>query len=265
MNETNGTGPVKQEKKRLGALNILGIVLCVIMVPILIVNCTMLIKSAVNKDEVASVFSISPMIVLSDSMHPIIKSGDVIIIRQVEPGDVKEGDIISFFDPDSSGSSVVTHRVIEIHEDANGKRTFRTAGDANNKYDKATGELLEYTFDTPLPEENVIGVYLFRIALAGNVAMFMQSTWGMIICIGVPLVLFVGLELLRRRKHEKKRNDETAQLLAELEALKKAQAERNAQETPEVTPEIPETPPDPPDTTTETAPEETTPPQDENT
>ena len=34
------------------ALTIIGIVMCVILVPILIVNCTLLVKSFINKDEV---------------------------------------------------------------------------------------------------------------------------------------------------------------------------------------------------------------------
>ncbi|MFR9099254.1 MAG: hypothetical protein ACLVI9_05655 [Anaerostipes hadrus] len=40
-------------------LTTLGIVLCIILIPILIINCTLIIKSYTNKDEVPSVGVIS--------------------------------------------------------------------------------------------------------------------------------------------------------------------------------------------------------------
>ena len=58
-------------------LTIVGIVLCVILVPMLIVNCTLIIKSFVNKDEVPNIGGLMPLIVLTDSMYPDIKSGDI--------------------------------------------------------------------------------------------------------------------------------------------------------------------------------------------
>ena len=120
--------------------------------------------------------------------------------------------MIAFFDPDSTGSSVLTHRVVEVlHE--GGALSFRTKGDANNGED-----------DTPAPAENLVGVYQSKIDGAGNVAMFLQSTPGLIVCIGVPLVLLVGFELLRRRNYEKSKNDDTQALLKELEELRAKQA-----------------------------------------
>ena len=58
--------------------SIIGIVLCIILIPILIINITLIIKSNIGKDEVPSVGGYFPMIVLTDSMNPDIKSGDLI-------------------------------------------------------------------------------------------------------------------------------------------------------------------------------------------
>ena len=80
-------------------LTVVGTVLCVILVPILIINITLIIKSFTNKDEVPSVGGIFPLIVLTDSMYPEIESGDLIINKTIDPEDVKNGDVISFFDP----------------------------------------------------------------------------------------------------------------------------------------------------------------------
>ena len=208
--EDESAKPEKSDK----AWTIVGIVLCVILIPILIVNYTMIIKGLLNKDRVPTFLGYCPMIVLTDSMHPFIDSGDLIIDKTVKPEDVKLEDVISFFDPDGNGTSVVTHRVVEILTE-NGKLSFRTKGDFNNTADT-----------TPVPAENLVGRYQFRIPGMGNVAMFLQTTPGLIICIGVPVVLLVGYDVIRRKRYEKASADDTQALLAELEELRAEQAAR---------------------------------------
>ena len=196
-------------------LTIVGTVLCIILIPILLINITLIAKSYINKDEVPSIGGTFPLIVLTDSMYPDIKSGDLIICNTAEAEDVKVNDVISFFDPAGNGTSIVTHRVIEIVEE-DGKILFRTRGDNNNTEDK---ELV--------PAENLVGVYKMRIAGAGHIAMFMQSTAGLIVCVVLPIILLVGYDLIRRRIYEKSKKEDTDALLAELEALR---AEKAAKE-----------------------------------
>lgn len=207
-----------KEKKSLPhkLLTILGVLLCVVLIPILIINCTLIIKSYTNKDAVPSFGSYLPMIVLTDSMYPEIKSGDLIICKQVDAEDVQVGDVISFFDPAGNGSSVVTHQVVEINDGADG-RSFVTRGIANNADDAV-----------PVPAENLVGAYQTRIPGAGNAAMFMQTTQGLILCVVLPIVLLVAYDVIRRRLYEKSKKEDTAALLAELEALR-AEKEKNSQ------------------------------------
>lgn len=208
-----------------------GIALCVILVPILIINCTLLIKGWTNKDEVPSLLGYAPMIVLTDSMaggnDDSFYGGDLIFIQTVKAEDVKTGDVISFFDPAGNGSTITSHRVIEIiNED--GKISFKTQGDNNNSEDKV-----------PVPAENLVGTYTgFRIAGAGRVAMFMQTTWGLIICVVLPIVLLIGWDAVRRARYNKKHEEDKDALLAELEELRaekamkeKAEADSNHETT----------------------------------
>ena len=202
----------KTADKAQKALTIVGIVLCVILIPILLINCTLIVKSFINKDEVPRIGKTMPLIVLTDSMYPEIKSGDVIVCREVDPEDIEVGDVISFYDPAGNGTSVVTHKVIEIVEE-DGERLFRTRGTNNNTDDRL-----------PVHEDKVIAEYTgTRIPAAGNIAIFMQSTAGLIVCVIVPIVLFVGYDILRRRLYEKNKADDVEALKAELEALKKMQ------------------------------------------
>lgn len=195
-------------------LTIAGTVLCIILIPILLINVTLIAKSYINKDEVPSIGGAFPLIVLTDSMYPEIESGDLIICRTAEADEIEVNDIISFFDPAGNGTSIVTHRVIEIVEE-DGEISFRTCGDNNNAEDK---ELV--------PAENLVGVYKMRIAGAGYIAMFMQSTAGLIICVLLPIILLVGYDIIRRRIHEKNNKQDTDALLAELEALRAEKAEK---------------------------------------
>lgn len=215
------TTPKEPSEKLHKILTIVGIVMCVILVPILIVNCTLIVKSFIHKDKVPDFGGVLPLIVLTDSMYPEIRSGDIILCRTAEAEDIQEGDVISFFDPADKGTAVVTHKVIEVlHE--GGELTFRTQGINNNTADKIA-----------VPAQNLVGKYTgIRFAGVGHVALFMQTTAGFVVCVFVPLIALVGYDLLRRRAYEKSKSDDMAALMAELEALKaeKAKSENSGNE-----------------------------------
>jgi signal peptidase len=198
----------KEHSIRHRAGNIIGFAVSLVLLPVLIINMTLIAKSYINTDEVPSVGGYLPLIVLTDSMYPNIQSGDLIICRTADPETVEVGDVISFFDPTGEGTGVVTHRVKSIVSE-DGVLAFRTQGDANNMEDDAT-----------VPAENFVGIYRSRIAGAGNVAMFMQTSTGLILCVILPLVLLVGYDILRRRAYEHKRKKDTDALLRELEELR---------------------------------------------
>ena len=197
------------------AMTVLGAILCVILIPILIINCTLIIKSFTNSDKVPDMAGYFPMIVLTDSMYPGIQSGDLILCHTEDPEDVKVGDVISFFDPDGNGSSVVTHRVQEITTDENGGLAWITKGDANNAVDRSA-----------VPAGDLVGIYIRRFAGLGRTAMFMQTTQGLIICVVCPILLLLLYDMVRRRIYEKSRKDDRDALMAELEALRAEKEEK---------------------------------------
>ena len=202
-------------------LTVLGIILCVILVPILVVNVTMIVKSYTNPDEYPSFAGYNLMIVLSPSMENTIMTGDLILVKNADAQDIKgessagaqDGDIISFFDPDSSKQSVLTHRCKTV-QDTDGTISFITKGDNNMSEDL-----------TPCPAENLIGKYITRIPGAGNVAMWLQTTPGLIVCVAVPIVLLVAYDLIMKKRYDKSKKKDTDALLAELESLRAQQAD----------------------------------------
>lgn len=219
----------KKEKSsgRSKAFTIIGIVMCVILVPILVINVIMIIQGLTNPGKVPGVFGYSPMMVMSPSMEPAIYEGDLIVINSVDPNEIKEDDVISFYTPKryrgSNEYEITTHRCIKVIENADGTRTFYTRGD-NNYEDDPWNET------EPVTSSDLVGRYVFRLPGLGNVAMWLQSTPGLIVCIAVPIILLVGYDLIMKKRYDKKKKTDTDALLAELEELRAKAAAGSAGE-----------------------------------
>jgi len=198
--------------------NVLGAALCLILLPILIINVTLIIRSVVDKDSVPSIGGMFPLIVLTDSMYPQIQSGDLIFCRSLEPQDVQVGDVISFFDPAGNGSSIVTHKVAKITEQ-DGQLAWTTRGIANNSDDPRA-----------VPADKLVGVYRARVPKLGSVVLFMQTTTGLIVCVLCPTLLLLLWDLLRRRQYERRKQADTDALLRELEELRAQRAQNSRPE-----------------------------------
>lgn len=69
--------------------------------------------------------------ILSNSMKPVFKRGDIVYIKSIEINNIKIGDIIAYF----HNGYIVVHRVIEIFEYQGENVRFRTKGDNNNASD----------------------------------------------------------------------------------------------------------------------------------
>ena len=215
MNQKNSTGNRDVKHK---ILTVIGTILCIILLPILIINCTLIVKSYTS-EEVPDVGGYLPLIVLTDSMYPVIESGDLIICHTEEAENIRVGDVIAFFDPAGNGSSIVTHRVMEVTEQG-GQIAWKTKGDNNNTEDRLL-----------VTEDKLVAEYEgTRLAGLGNVALFMQTTPGLIVCVVCPILLLVGYDMIRRRMYEKANKKDTDQLLAELEELRRLKAEKEALE-----------------------------------
>ena len=230
------------KKKRVSAGTVVGIILCVILIPILIANVTMIVKAQTHPDRVPNFLDYAPMIVLSPSMEPQIMKGDLIIIKTVEADQVKEGDVISFFDDSLGQGQITTHRILAITTDSDGKPVFTTGGDYN-KYRKEDGSWEVAEDPVPVKAEKLVGLYQMRIPKVGKLVNDMQKPIGStkipigyLIFVAVPLVLLVAYELIRRGIFEKSRKKDTEALLAELEALRAQQAAQSGESKQEAPP-----------------------------
>ncbi len=181
------------KKKRLELIKrIVCIVLVVIFLPLLLVNIVLIVKGLVNPNVPPDIFGYMPLAVLSGSMDDgsenCIKVNDMIFVKKVDPQTLKEGDIITF---DYSGD-VVTHRIKDVIQVDGKIVSFETKGDANN------------TSDGLISVDKVFGVYQSRIGGLGGFIIFLQEPMGMLIFAGIPIAIFVILEVMSYMNNKKK-------------------------------------------------------------
>lgn len=88
-------------------------ILITVSIIILIFSSIIIIKKCLYPDRVPDVFGIKPFIVLTGSMSPLIDSGDLVIVNNVEIEELKEGDIIAFRCT-TEENAVILHRILKI-------------------------------------------------------------------------------------------------------------------------------------------------------
>jgi signal peptidase I len=86
------------------------------------------------------IFGFRTVTMLSGSMSPLIRPGDVIIDTPEPLAAVKVGQIITFHTPTATGY-VDSHRVIQVQHQKDGAVLIRTKGDANKSPDAWVAEL----------------------------------------------------------------------------------------------------------------------------
>ena len=98
------------------------------------------------------VFNYQPIAILSNSMNPIFKRGDIVIYKREE--NILPGDIIVF----KYESQIIAHRVVSINE------YYITKGDANNTVDYIK-----------IKKEDIQGVYQFHIKYLGYPSIWLNE------------------------------------------------------------------------------------------
>lgn len=167
------------------ALKNTGNVLTGIVAVLVVVMTVLTVFSMVfNRDGTASVFGVQAYVVQSDSMTPEFAAGDVIFSEEVNPEELVAGDIITFISRDSASyGQTITHCIREVTTH-NGELAFITYGIATGVDD-----------GTPAAASDVLGRYAFRIAGLGSFFEFLKSVPGYIVCILLPFLVIIGLQV----------------------------------------------------------------------
>lgn len=171
-----------------------------------------------------NIFGYKAFIVRTDSMSKTdFDAGDLILVREVDPHTLEEGDIISFIstNPDSYGETV-THKIRRRTVDAEGEPAFVTYGTTTDTDDPT---LVSYSF--------VVGKYQTNIPKLGSFFMFLKEPQGYLMFIFVPflaLILYQGVNtIMLFRRYKKEQMEDLEREKARI-AAERAQAEQMKRE-----------------------------------
>jgi len=145
-----------------------------------------------NKDGVPNVFNKIPITVISDSMKPTFKAGDLIIDNSLsaeEKKSLKVDEIITFYsDLNGDGEDEInTHRIVSV-SDQDGYIFYTTRGDNTETNTKNDDKLVRY--------DMVIGKYNnTKVGGIGSILSFLRTANGFLLVIVLPLIIFFLYEL----------------------------------------------------------------------
>jgi signal peptidase I, archaeal type len=129
-------------------------------------------------------------VVESGSMIPTLNIGDVIIVKGINPKDIKVNDIIVYKRIRDNEIIYIVHRVIEIYNDK-GKLKFRTKGDNNLIPDIWL-----------VDEKDVVGIVIFKIPIIGYISLAIQKI-PMLYYLIILLIFIIFLSSIIKPKKNK--------------------------------------------------------------
>jgi signal peptidase len=183
-----------------------------------------------------SIFGYKASIVLSDSMSATdFGAGDLIIVKEVDPSTLQEGDIISYFSRNSSNfGENVTHKIRSLATDEEGNLGFVTYGTTTDTDDE---NIVRY--------EDINGKYVKSFPRVGEFFTFLKTVPGYICFILIPFSILILVqavdtvvlfkryrkeqlqELMIEREELAKERAENARMLQELKQMQESMLARN--------------------------------------
>lgn len=202
------------------------IVISVVMWIIILIAALFAFTTLATKDDgsVSNLGGFTPLTVQSESMEPTFGENDLIVIQQCDPSTLQVGDIVTFHTIIDNQYALNTHRIVAVN-DVNGMNSYTTKGDNNDLADQHV-----------IADGDIVGKYAFKIPYLGKVMDVLSSTWGFLIIIVLPMLLFfiyqvyhlviVGMNLKRAMAEEDRMK--AAEAIVDGEQAKTAKSEAAA-------------------------------------
>ena len=166
----------------------------VVWIFVLLVIFVILVQRIFNNR--VSIGSFRMFTVVTGSMEPVYKVGDVVISKEVDPSTIKKGDDVVYLgEKDDFKDKIVTHRVIKI-ENRDGEYYFTTKG-VNNDYS-----------DPVISSDQVYGKVVYKPFVLSFLSGILNTRLGFYLLIFVPVAFLIFLEILDYIKRKEGELDE---------------------------------------------------------
>ena len=181
------------------ALKIIGNILYYILVVFIVLILLVVILQRVTKNN-ASIGGIRIFNIVTESMVPEYKVGDILISKSTSLDKIKVGDDIVYLgNKDTFTGKVVTHRVIDIEKNEDGTYLFHTKGIAN------TAE------DPVVSGSQVYGVIIYKTVILSFISKIINNLYGFYFLIFTPLTILIVVKIIKiyqERKYDEESEDE---------------------------------------------------------
>lgn len=122
--------------------------------------------------------------ILTQSMYPTIKAGDVVITYKNDLNEYNKGDVITFVSK-ANGGITVTHRIADTFLVDDGF-SYQTKGDNNNAEDREM-----------IAGDDVLGKVVLKIPKAGYIQQFLVSKTGWIVVVLLPCLGIIIYDIIK--------------------------------------------------------------------
>lgn len=182
-------------------------VLCVILIPLLAVNITLIVKGALYPDELTDVFNIAPVAIDNTYMEGenegCFNEGALVFIKTFDADEerqaVKQGDVVAFRWLEDDGSvNFTVYRILGVTRDEETGLITSVSVRADNVPEG------EGTAPVPVEIGDVVGILNGSVDHLGAFAMFLMQPLGVLLFVGVPVVIYVVVDIIRITIHNRK-------------------------------------------------------------
>lgn len=203
----------KKLKYRKFAFNAIGVIVCAIAIPLLLMNLVLIIKGNTKPTEVPSIFNLCPIIESSDLMTSDltnIKNGDLLIFhtKNYESLNMGETDGAIVAIKSDTNTNVMVRRLISSEVNAEGVEVYTAISD--NKDPETSVQITR---------DEIIGVFTMRLGGVGKFILFSQTTVGIVSVVIMPIVILLFIEVMLYIGDDKKEKEKKKRLQPEPEPV----------------------------------------------
>lgn len=167
-----------------------GTVLYIILVIFVLMMLVVTLVQRISNNNI-SVGGIRIFNIVTGSMVPKYKVGDILISKTIEPSKIQIGDDLVYKGTKNSyKGKIITHQVIKIQE-KEGKYEFTTKGLANEEEDPI------------VEEEQIYGIIVYKTVLLSFIGKIINNLYLFYFLIFIPIAILIVIKIIALRKEEK--------------------------------------------------------------
>lgn len=180
------------------ALKIIGNILYYMLVVLVLLILLVVLLQRVTHNS-ASIGGIRIFNIVTESMVPEYKVGDILISKSIDPSKIEIGDDVVYMgEVGSFQGKIITHRVIDIEKDGDNYK-FHTKGIAN-----------EYEDPAVVSEDQIYGTIIYKTHILSFISKIINNLYGFYFLIFIPLAVLIIVKIVKihREKYEENDDDE---------------------------------------------------------